>query len=108
MLLGSTAAIGLGLVALISSVGWPNALDSPIPGFPTEHVAPAHAIAVAPAGSGKGAPSAAAKAPTRPRPGGAKGTRAVAVGAFVAAHHPRSPAHPLPSGAEPSLTPAST
>ena len=35
VLLGSAAAIGLGLVALVSQVGWPNLLDGPIPGFPS-------------------------------------------------------------------------
>ena len=52
VLLGSAAAIGLGLVALVSQVGWPNLLDGPIPGFPIEHIAARNrAVSPAPASS---------------------------------------------------------
>ncbi len=66
ILLGLTAAIGLGLVAFIAHLGWPNALDSPIPGLFTGHVAtrgPAIAAAPSPgksAGSGAQTPLGAA------------------------------------------------
>jgi hypothetical protein len=46
-LLGMTAAVGLGLVAFISQVGWPDIRGGPIPGLPIEHGA-AHARVPAP------------------------------------------------------------
>ena len=39
ILLGLTAAIGLGLIAFIAHLGWPNITDGPIPGLPSEHIA---------------------------------------------------------------------
>ncbi len=56
-LLGVTAAMGLGLVALIAQQGWPVLPFSPIPGPPVGHVAVHEATAVArsPRGASKGA-----------------------------------------------------
>ena len=81
VLLGSAAAIGLGLVALVSQVGWPNLLDGPIPGLPIEHVA-ARNRAVSPAPASPVAGAVHRRSPSL------KGTPAGAGGALAAG--PRS------------------
>jgi hypothetical protein len=54
-LLGLTTAVGLGLVAFISQIGWPDVLGGPIPGFPADHGAVHNRVVAArPAGPLRG------------------------------------------------------
>lgn len=72
ILLGLTAAIGLGLIAFIAHLGWPNITDGPIPGLPSEHIAVKSAAITAAApfprqGAGSGAQTLLGAAPLLPR-----------------------------------------
>ncbi len=101
ILLGLTAAIGIGLVAFIAHLGWPNIIDGPIPGPPAAHLAAKNAaIAAAAPSSREGAGLGAQKLPG----GGAllPGTR----GALVKHHPPRGTARPRLSGSKALSVPA--
>jgi hypothetical protein len=45
-LLGAVAAVGLGLIAFISQLGWPGVLNAPIPGSPAEAGSVSDAVAL--------------------------------------------------------------
>ena len=91
ILLGLTAAIGLGLVAFIAHLGWPNIIDGPIPGLPAEHLAvKSAAIAAAAPSPGQGAGLGAQKLPgAAPLPPGARGV-------LVSAPAPKGIGSPAP------------
>ena len=99
-LLGSVAAIALGLVAIVANVGWPNLVDSPIPALPRENVAANRALARAPA------PAREASGQGRPRV--AAGPVAVSARQFFARRPPPRPGRPNASGLEAPLRPSPT
>ncbi|HWW67951.1 MAG TPA: hypothetical protein VNY83_08200 [Solirubrobacterales bacterium] len=101
LLFGLTAAIGLGLVAFISQLGWPNLLDAPIPGLPVEHMAVHNrAIAATPASQAGGAVLR-----HRPLPNTAS-SRSGAGGTVATRLHADGSSHTRLSGSELVLVPA--
>jgi hypothetical protein len=127
-LIGLVAAVGLGLIAFISQLGWPGVLNAPIPGSPAEtgsvrdaialtrpaRGGPTTALAVAPS-----TPARAVRVASEPAPGrsgggsGVGGSRQLSGKGETQPPAPESSVPPAPAAppapsAEPESSPVTT